>query len=78
MCSERNVSGKSLLGYLTGRAYRSLFHGLHDDLLQSCGLLLIGGDPCQPDNVIMSAKGNEGKRKVLMLWRLWMVSLDKC
>lgn len=26
-------------------SYRSLFHGCHNDLLQSCGLLLISGNP---------------------------------
>lgn len=27
--------------------YLSLLHGLQDDLLQSCGLLLISGNPCE-------------------------------
>lgn len=32
-------------------SYRSLFHGLHNDLLQSCGLLLISRNPCQHNNL---------------------------
>lgn len=45
-------------------AHRALFHSLHDDLLQSSGLLLVSGDPCQPDNVklgLPKAVGVRGK-----------------
>lgn len=33
-------------------SYLALFHGLHDDLFQPGGLLLISGNPCEQHSVI--------------------------
>lgn len=49
--------------HLTGRAHLALFHGIHDDLLQPGGLLLVSGDPCQPDNVMLCLPKAMGARE---------------
>lgn len=43
-------------------SYRSLFHGCHDDFLQSCGLLLISWNPWKINNFNMHKSTNKANK----------------
>lgn len=61
-----HVSGAHDVRIPVRRSYLALFHGLHDDLFQPGGLLLISGNPCEQHSVIKSFKANTVHQNWLM------------